>query len=334
MSNASITNRTVFDNLDDALAAFGFSWWVSSKNLFGILVPSLLGFASEFICFLVFVRIPSTSNHLFIYLRAYALNGMFVCFNNICLFFYRLYSIGNNLPLASYMVYFNIPLLATNYLCASLIDVITLLDRISIFDRTVKKLMSKASPYPTCIVIFLISFLVNLPYFFLRVPAEQDVYVTDGPMYQVWFMRLTQFGASLTGQVVMILFILISDILVMCVQVLLNIRFIIYIRRYVQKKSQIVASGSHSQQSSQVVSVDVRTNIMVVIMCFISLSEHIILALCNYSLFINNSGIDASNMAFITIVYLSARRFGDIFFFFAFNSVFKRELMQMITKVF
>lgn len=319
----NFTTNSTTSWLEMIVNSFGYGLWITADYIMLILVPSLLGMLSEALCLIVFSRIKVVSN-LYIYVKAYTVNNMVVCGCLFFQFFYAIYSLGDPETLTvsnSYLIY---PFMNCLFLNGTLLDIVILLDRIAVFSKRVKGLISLISPYKQILLLAIISTIFTIPYFFLYEPMVIHSTSPEGVEYIVWISGSSPFSSTSFGNALIILIVGVEYVAVMVIQIVLNIYSMICMRHHIQEKKLIVnikhARGSNHQN------VELKNSMMVTILCFFSFVEHVLFISCNVGQFFFVKQIDLVLLQKITYFFLGLKRSTDFLFYMKFNKVFKQHI--------
>lgn len=316
--SANITNRL----------PFGSSMSVSSDAVVFYLIPGALGMLSELACFWTFLGIKSNSN-LYTYLRAYSVNDFLVCGTIFCQFFYTGFPNSMSEAITIFSSFISLPLLFSCYLNSTFLDIAILLDRISVFNTRVKRWIKIISPYPLIILLAVISILLNIPYFFLISVESIEIKVTNGSELTIWYRGLSSLATTDTGIALIMFIVVINNAITMTAQISLNIRSVFYIRKHFKEKKAMVSVTQ--SQSDKYQSADIKTSLMVTILCVISFIEHILLMACSVGLFFLNNQKSIAFLRKLTLAFFGWRRFIDCFLYLKFNRLFRKQFVARIS---
>lgn len=315
--------------LESFVGQLGLSMWITAESALLYFVPSILGMLSQFACFLVFNQIKVAST-LYIYLKAYTVNSFLVCCFLFTQYLTNIYSIGNSQASTELSCFFISTLLRSCYVNSTLLDILILLDRISVFNKRVKDLLKITRPYIQIFLLAVISILLNIPYYFLIIPQGLNYNQTNGSETTVWFSGSSPFSRTQGGYALIVSFIFVNYASVTVVQITLNIISAVYIRRHIKKKATRV--GMTQIQGSNLQNVDVKTGLMVTLLCSISFIEHILIIVLTFNLFFPWP-INVALFQWLVVFIITTRRFGDFFFYFIFNKVFKKQFLVSVRLV-
>lgn len=300
--------------------------WINGDLALLYLVPSILGMLSEFACFLVFCQIK-LGIPLYAYLRAYTINSFLVCCCIFTLFLISVYSLGNSRAIMVFANFFVFILVDSCYLNSNLLDILILLDRISVFNKRVKNFLKLVSIYHPIILLRIVSIILATPYFFLLTTQKISLNVTNGSETTVWFKTKNPISTTQAGYAINMFIITVKYGLMMLIQITLNIISAVYIRRHVKQK----ATRVRTTQTSNLQNVDVKTGIMVIIQCSVSFLEHLLLTFWTILRFFSISSIDSAKFETLVACSFASRRFCDFFFYLIFNKVFRKQTLIAVS---
>lgn len=302
---------------------FGFSLTVTPRLALLLLVPSILGILSDLACIFVFFRIKLKSP-LYTYLRAYSIINLLISCTLFCQFFYFYYPLTNSYSMTVINSYVTGPLLAICFLNSSFLDILILLDRLSVFMKQVKEWLKLISPINQIIILFIVGVVFDIPFFLLIVPQKFTLMVVNGTEYSFWFSNVSPLALSHTGFGLLMFIVVVNYGFVMIAQIALNIGSGILIRRHLKRRASRAGTTSINQ------SLDVKTNLMVTTLCSLSFAEHLLVIVFNLGLYFFSAKINLYLLKDLTFFGLSMRRFFDFFFFYKFNKVFRKQFLVSI----
>jgi hypothetical protein len=311
-----------YDTVDDVLLALiGSSRFTDHLNFYPFLIVGFLGLVLNTFSFIVFT---TSDRHeftapLYTYLRFYTVQNALMClvntFNFVCNS-YRLFPFANTYWAQIFAQFIFIPVNNLCYFYSGVLDIAILLDRISIFDQRVKKLM-KLSPTTVCLISLAACFVVDFPYFLVYVPDSHRIHLANSTTttFTVWFIRATSFATSETSMALMFVIYALRDVLVAFALVTLNAISIQMLKSHLKKRvNKGGESGSRAER---------KATLMVVLMCVMTITGRLLLLVAIiYSHFYLNLVLSYLNVACnftLTLIGLI-----DFFLFYFFNKNFKR----------
>ena len=123
-----------------------------------------------------------------------------------------------------------------------MLDILIGLERLSIFADSYKKI-TEYSPYSLSFLLFLLSFIVNLPLlFWYYVKNDVEFYeaalnLNDTNMF--FYCGRTKFLNTSYGLVTSIISIFIRDILTLIVEIAITILSLVYLHRFIQNRIEL-----------------------------------------------------------------------------------------------
>jgi hypothetical protein len=299
------------------------------------------------------------------YLKVYTVNSALVCLVTSFFLFVntaRFLPWTNTYIGRAYNAFVYVPIANTGYFYGTFLDIANTLDRIS---KLKVKNFCNFSAYKVSMVGFAFCFLVNFGYFFVFEPGSRtfNAVITDeGTViygFTLWFFTQTKFARTELGRIVLYTIYVIRDLFMMIAEIVVNCVSVYYIQQFLKKKSNLVRPKSINPVTTNLTSntltitvedsrptmnsvkskketkkttsedsnmkAELRAAIMVVIMCALSVTEHIMLLTCIIYPFYNPNGGQTTNLLFwsgnFSIVFKHAANFP---IFYAFNKNFKR----------
>lgn len=285
-----------------------------------LLISSALGVVFQLACAIIFRRIRHSSS-VFTYLSACSVNKAVLCAMNLIEFFYHIY-FDQSYWMNVFTARFTIPTLSFLYFNGVFLDLLMIIERFSIFNQRVKSVMSRAKPGCICLLATLSSLILHIPVFFF-VSVDRRSNVDPNP---TWYLKLSPMLNSLPGLGYTMFIWFTRDIFFMFNQLIISIRSIVYIREHIKKK---LIRNQDIMFLSKYNSADLRSTLMVLIICFISLVEHLIILLTCFNVVLYSEEIEFGKSHILTATYMSFTRLLDFFLFFGFNTVFKKEVQRI-----
>ena len=235
-------------------------------------------------------------------------------------------------------VYIPISVFILHY--TGVIEIAILLERMKAFNPLIKKHFV-LSPKIVCVLFFLVCNLIGGIFVFFFVPSSgQTYYYFDhrGVFRQntFYFVGPSALSASNTGQIILIVAYTVRDLFTMIVTVTLNVISMVQIKKYCRKKAKITHHLSPLTQSFAVNSISIQQRkmnhfeknhlLMIIILCFISISSRSVTMLCDiYYLF--RADYVATLMGGLADFSIVMNPTVSFFVYYNFNTIF-RELFQ------
>lgn len=286
-----------------------------------------LGLVLSLISFFIFLSV-SNENRLFNYLAVSSVTGAIYCVLNILQFVEHVFLVSDDFVVMIFQTYVYIPGILVCYQFGSFLDIVALLDRISIFNRKVQERMQRWSLTTGYVSMLACSALINAAYY-IYFTIDSVSLTHDSKNSTTWYLTTTGFGRTQWGIILMSVIAAIRDIMITGVQVVLNIVSIRQLKTYM--KSRVHSVGSTGAQTSRK-RVDVRLGIMVIFLCGFSILEHLVCSVCSF--FLIQSVNSTSVLTFrLSLLALTLKPIIDFILYLSFNRVFRYQMIIFIKKV-
>ena len=331
ISNSTDNNQTTgyYYTLDDLLTSYGSTWILDILNLYLFTTISVFSLIANLFSFIIFCKMEN-SLPLNQYLRVYCISNVVLSLVSVFNFLatsYRLISWSNSFWTQAYYNFVYTPISNLSYFFSSALDVVILLERIAIFNKTVKIYLDKLSPTLVCIVLFALCTIIDFPYFFVFAPNLFTGKLDENTSITVWFADITPLAKSQLGRILTFSFYAIRDFINMIVQIALSIFSTVLLKKYLNKKMKII--NSNFSNFKQVSKSDTNAVIMVTVVCILSICSHIFMIVSIiYSFF--NLNIIVFVLYFVCDFFLTLKGLLDIFVFLTFNKKFRSVSLQII----
>lgn len=347
-------NQRIYLTKNEWLELFGSSLIRDSIRLFLILPINVFGFLLNILSLFVFCKLKLRKLPLYTYLKFYTFNSITVHLMQI---FYtashsKKYFEFSYASIISPMIacYVYVPLVNLTVFYASLIDILIILDRISLFIKKLKNIFI-FSAFKTCIVLYIVCMVINSQYIFEFYPTFMDINLSETETFRIYYFQNTDFALSLVGNILNYTTYACRDVLILLVQVCLNTISLVLIKKHLVNKSVLLnynGKNMHQQilnmkinfhakilnfylADNNIAKMDQNLSIMVVLLTFLSSFEHVFLiseaVIFNYT---------KSDVAFwiglIADLSISLKHFFNIFLFYFFNKLFKNEMKNLLRK--
>ena len=241
--------RNISINLEQIYLKIGSSWTLDSIYIFAIAPLGFFGVLSNIISAFIFFKIENSNFN--IYLRAYSINGCFICFIGGILF------IGYSpryIPffLDSFAQIIRCKLFTfvgpSLYMFGNILDIFISLERLSAVFHLANRITKLAKPTSVCLTFLIFSFLVNLPSYFVFKLRTNDEFIEDYFVYNVTFTYCghTDFQYLLFSYPLFIVYIIVMffrDILTLILEIIASSVCIHHYRKYEKLVRRIVRSG-------------------------------------------------------------------------------------------
>lgn len=289
----------------------------------GLLASSALAALSQLFCFNVFHRI-SRSSSVFIYFRACSTVNIVICLFIFAQCFYEAF-FPSNFWATFAIAHVITPLTVMCYLSSILLDILTTLDRLAIFDEKSKSMMSRLRPQRMCMLAISLSILFGLPCFFFVSVHEHRIHF-DNKTEHIWYLKLSPVLTSVPGRILSGVMMFIMNVFLMIYHLTISIRLLVYFRQHVRRK--LVRSQEIMQPMYQ--HADLRSTLMVSLICFATFFENALLLVCDFDFLVLSDVYRLGKIQIITVICYSSRQVLDPILFLIFNSVFRKEASRML----
>lgn len=316
---------------EDVLAKYGITSTLVMFDYAFMIPASLAGLVLSVISMVIFTRL-SIKTRLYKYLAMYSLNGAIVCVLNLCQYIGHRGSVSENEEMMWFHTYCVVPALLATYWFGSLMDILIILDRIPNALVKFRAFVNRFNTIKQCVVLIIMSIAVTLIYYVIFTTGHETQRLRNGQHFTIWFITLTDFGKTrfsyISGMVVSVF----RDEVIMLIQIYLNIMSIRQIKKQLRMKRNNLTTASFLSHS-RCIRVDIKTSVMVVCLCYLSVVEHLITSISSaYNLkdIYEPNAIWSLKFMFFS---WSLKRVLDFFLFVIFNNVFRKCLFQKLTCV-
>ena len=104
------------------------------------------------------------------------------------------------------------------------------------------KVLVKPKPNIICFLLFIISILIGLPYFFINCPVYYDAPLDGNTYFRLWYWDITPFGREMAGQILTYANFFVRDVLLLIAELALNIFTIVLFRNYFRNKANLLGN--------------------------------------------------------------------------------------------
>ena len=343
------------------LTQFASIWPLNSIYLFVILPLGLIGFFLNLLCFYILKHDDFSKVSIYGYFKVITINSAMLCLFQSTVFIsqtHRYFHFSNTYEANYYSTVFYIPGSNVFLLYGSILDMCMSLERCSIF-YTKLKVIIKQNVNLVCLILFMISTLIGLPYFFINSPEFANVEIGKNKYFKLWYWDITPFGRSLAGQILTYGNFIIRDVLFLLVELGLNILSIVLLRNYFLNKAKLLGSSNKLSRIPLKSSIDTNSTdtqnvtalpcsvskiivthtknlspqeknltIMIIIMCFFSIIIHIFYLIVGVFLFFNDSLLTSCTGAFVVLTSI-LKNMSNIVLLFLFNVKFRNRFKKL-----
>lgn len=321
--------------------------WISlgSSPVLDILNPcllttvSLVGAALSALAFVIFLnkRKFDRTIPLYVYLRVYTFSNIFLCLMNALA---GLTATNRSIKFThsfGAQIFFNYIYSSTSnilFFYTSILSIVILLDRIALFIRPVKSLMTKLTPTQICLLTFIIVFIIDVPFYLSYGPTENTFRLNNSDNLTLWFSTVTEFTSTKAGMILTLISYILKDIVVLIVEIAVNLVSFVLLRSYLKRKfkhqqsegGSSVAVGSIANpvyvNARQIASSEQKASLMVILVCFCSFIAHVLTVLSSFYSY-TNINFTGFVLYFSLNVCLSLKCIVDFLVFLFCNKNFK-----------
>jgi hypothetical protein len=347
------------------LIQVGSTWFLDSINIFVVIPISVIGFFLNILTFKILLKNQFFQSKIFDYMRVYTMGSLIMCLLSAPFFVfetYRFFDFTNSYETNAFGCYFLIPTQSALSFFNGLLCIAINLERVINFMPTLDK-FKNVSFSKICALIFSLTVVINLPYYFIYYPSYSNVKLDTGADFRINYFALTEFGLTLTGQIVSYLIYFFRDVLILGSELILDIWSIILLKRYLSNKQKINSNisptiqsekaktarstnennvtsngdayhreGSELKDSKNIIS-KTEKNIMllVIIMCMLSFFEHVFFLGCD-SYFMIAQDLTAFALCDTSWLLTLIKYAANFFLFLFFNSLFRKAFKDLFSK--
>ena len=319
------------------------------------LVPFfLIAFGFGLLSYWILLKKEFNKNSFFKYMRAYALNSLFlfaILTTTFIPFTKRVFKFTNTNEAIFYGWIFYLPWLSVFYINSSFIEICIVTERLLYFLPAKYKRIKVIGFNKFCIILFVVSLVISLPNYFLFYPAYMDVMLDKDTPFRVFLWGNTEFSLSLAGLIVTWIMYFLRDILGLVVKIVLNIKLVIMVRNYLNKIkleklafAQKISSGlelhdkiaeapSNLNNSGYISKTERNQTYIALFMCISSLFHHLLYTL-SYILYFSNRIDIAGIILYLALIALGVKHVFKFFILYKYKYLFRAELKKSLKNVF
>ena len=355
------TNQTGYIIDESFYLTIGSTLAIDTLYLMVISPMGFIGFILNIISFGVLYKVKIKETKLYEYLKIYSLNSSLICLSFGFLF-------SSHSPrffpdFTDYLVkIFKCRIFAYGmislYFFNNLLDILIILDRVSIFTAKLNRLNS-IKPYVLSLILILACFLINLSlYFSIEITSDEIFFASNLNTY----CEQTDFAKSTEGFIINAIVIIFRDIITLIIEIICSILVIYYYKKYenmslhtlVARLNQNVnndnsnSSGSQIRPTIETIAQNRKNNeksirkkekgkqllLMTIILSIFSFVTHIVaaFALVFFVLIYSKRNITFYSIVAFGCFIMIFKHFSTIFIFYFFNVNFKKQLIKMFFK--
>jgi hypothetical protein len=239
-----------------------------------------------------------------------------------------------------------------------LIDCYIALDRIAIFEKRVSAFF-KYTPLKMSLIALVISIMIQAPCLLITIPATATVKLNAGVDYQLWFLYLSDYALSRTGQIFQFIVCGVRDLGTLVLLLVLSAISIFYFRVHLRMRrklnpypqqlsnvakllSQVSPSRlgavthdsnpislSRKSRRPNISSAERNATRMCVFICLLTLVEHVALLACNIFPYFSSDSFKGY-LYWIASMTMALKHALNFFLFVTFNKRFRRGVIGVL----
>ena len=323
----SSTNETFYP-LDYWFSLYGYPYIADIIIAYVITPVWLVSLISSLFSLWVLLKHPFSSLNFFSYMRLYVANCSilsFISLTSVLAMTHQFFSITNTYEAVFYGIYVLFTAQNSLFLFSSCIEVCLVVERILFLLPTGLRRIKLMSFSKFFLMLLIICFVLSVPTIFLFEPAFADIQLDLNTTYRIWYIGLSAFSSSSTGQVIYYLGYLFREVLPMVLKILINSLSLYLVRKYVKNKQRITAA---STANPHLVNFDRNQTYIALIMNLFSMLEHIFI-FTSFILFYFEY-FELSNLVYtLGFLFIAIKHFLIFFILLMFNSLFRNEIKNL-----
>ena len=327
MNSTNSTNET-FYSLDYWYNFYGYPYTGDILAAYAITPLWILSFALSLFSLLILRKPPFFASNFFNYMRLYVANCLILSVTGLTTIIgasHRFFSITNTYE-AVYYTFFLVFIANILILYSSSIEICLIVERILYFLPKRFKKIKLIGFKKFFFILLMLCMLANLPSMFLFETAFEDVQLDTNKQFRIWYIGITAFSQTSTGQILNYIGNILRDILPMILKLILNSLSLYLVRRYVKEKQKIKPSTPTAD--SHIVNFDRKQTFVAIAMNTFSLLEHLLYITSYIFYFINNFDLGAL-LIVIALLIISIKHFCIFFILLLFNNLFRNEVKKL-----
>ena len=233
------TNRT-HESLVNWLDIFGFSKTYDIIYVYVLTPCGLISLALNLFSFVILQKLAFKTTKFFRYMRLYVLNSVMLSLFSIGTFIFTTRTIFEftNTHIADVISnYFIFPTQYVFYFYGSILEICIIIERSQYFlPRRFKKVeLDRFKLF--FLILFLISVIIQLPFYFYFEPVYADVQFdeNENTFYRIWYYNTTSFATTLGGKIINFVEFAITDLIPLILKIIMNILLVCLVKQYMNR---------------------------------------------------------------------------------------------------
>jgi hypothetical protein len=346
--------------LDQLLNAVGFADYLDYLWIYVNIPLNAIGVIFNLLALIV-LQDGEFTMRLFGYMRVHCATSSFNNLISLLTFTANTpftFSWSNTYPAYVFFLFMSAPITNICYLYGTTLDILILLDRIGMFKPNMSKWI-KLSAYKTSLVAFICCVAIEIPYFFEYVPYALTANLNATFVQTIWYGGPSAFALSQVGTIITFITYAIRDIISTSVIILLNIASVYLLKEYMSRKAKLlnktktlgtVATNVISVGANQAGNIertqnnvqrankqdvsksDLKLGVMVVIMCILTIVEHLCQIVTVVYPYVGTNAITFHIVYYLNYTVLSVKNAAHFFLFFIFNVKFRSVALKLVKR--
>jgi hypothetical protein len=371
-SSVSLNQTTILVNgpyptFEQLLNAVGYAFYLDYLWLYLNLPVNAIGVVFN-LAALIVLQNREFEMRLYDYMRVYCANSFVENLISMLTFTANTPFIlhwTNSQAAFTFFLYVNAAITNLCYFYGTALDILILLDRIGTFRNYVTKWI-KLSPYKTSLIAFICCLAIDFPYFFVYEPHSLTANLNATFVQTIWYVGNTVFAKGEAGTIITFVMYAVRDILLLPVEIVLNILSVYLLKEYIANRAKLLGVGNaaaggtvvtnlaqpqhltaaprtadNAKRAQSVVQTtsqervskpDLRLSIMVVIMCFLSILEHVFQILCVACPYFGSDAITFFTYIYLNYLMTDFKHAVNFFLFFIFNNKFRAVCVKFVKR--
>ena len=324
------SSNETFYPLDYWFGLYGFPYILDIITAYALTPIWFLSLILSIFSLFLLCRTQYLASNFFRYMRLYVANCLtlsVMSLTTVLSLTRRFFSISNTYEAAFYGIYVLFTAQSSLYLFSSCVEICLVVERILyLLPRSFRriKLISFKKFY---LILFIFCLLINFSGIFLYQVDFDDVQLDSNTKFRIWYVNLTNFSFSLTGEILYYFGIIVRDIAPMILKLIINSLSIYLVGKYVRNKQRITTTI----YNSNLVNFDRKQTYIAILMNIFSLLEHI-LCVGSYALYFINY-MDLSNLVYtFAVLFIAIKHFLIFFILVSLNSLFRNAVKNFFTR--
>ncbi len=235
------TNQTSYIIDEKFLLRIGSTWVIDTLYLIVISPMGFIGFILNLISFGVLTKVKIRDTKIYEYLKIYSLNSSLICLSFGFMFSShspRYFSDFTDELAKIFKCRIFAYGMTSLYFFNNLLDILIILDRISIFTTKLNRL-GLIKPYILCLILLSLCSMTNLILYFSIKIAPDEIFISSNLST---YCEQTDFARSTLGFIINLIVIILRDILTLIVEIMCSLILIYCYKRYEKMSLNLIVT--------------------------------------------------------------------------------------------